>query len=738
MSIMIRNPILTGFNPDPSIAVAGRDFYIATSTFEWFPGVQIHHSRDLVNWRLLGRALGRVSQLDLRGAPHSCGVWAPCLSYADGLFWLVFANVKSFGGSVTDSLVMVATAEDSAGPWSETTRLCADGFDPSLFHDDDGKKYLVNMTMGEPGSKRRFNGITMQEFDPEKRCLVGPRKMIWPGTGIFCTEGPHLYRKDGWYYLLAAEGGTGQNHCVSMARSRDIWGPYENAPNNPILTSRDDPDNPLQAAGHGDLFQTPDGGWWTTTGLAAAGLSAASGYAAEKPNVVFILLDDLGKEWVSCYGATDIQTPRIDALAAGGMRFQNVYSMPQCTPSRMCLLTGQYPYRNGWVNHWDVPRWGAGARYDPGSFPCNLGLTMRTAGYATAIAGKWQINDFRVESDALDKAGFDDWCMWTGGEAGNPPSNNRYWDPYIYTKDTPSRTYEGAFGPDMFCNFVIDFARRQHAGGRPFFIYYPMILTHTPFTTTPLEPDAKSKVDKHKAMVRYADHLLGRIVDAFTDMGIARNTLIIFTSDNGTCTEMVGHMGERAIRGGKAKTIEPGVNIPFIVNWPGVVPAGRVSEELTDFTDIIPTLAELAGLPVPAKDKVDGVSIVPYLRGQVDHIPRNWILAMGGQNNAKVSDKGVENEWYFRDRVVRDKRYKLYVGTDRHPWKFFDLESDPEEAVDLTGREEGAARQSRERLEGLIASWAEQDADFICTPQPPQPWDKPASVTSGNWKKGRP
>lgn len=261
---MIRNPILTGFNPDPSIAVVGEDFYIATSTFEWFPGVQIHHSRDLVHWRLLGRAMDRTSQLDLNGAPHSCGVWAPCLSYADGRFWLVFANVKSCGGSVTDSLVCVATAEDPTGPWSDTTRLCADGFDPSLFHDDDGKKYLVNMTMGEPGSERRFNGITLQEFDAEQRCLVGPRRTIWPGTGRFCTEGPHIYRRAGWYYLLAAEGGTGQNHCISMARSRDIWGPYENAPNNPILTSRDAPDNPLQAAGHGDLFQTPDGSWWTT------------------------------------------------------------------------------------------------------------------------------------------------------------------------------------------------------------------------------------------------------------------------------------------------------------------------------------------------------------------------------------------------------------------------------------------------------------------------------------------
>ncbi len=477
----------------------------------------------------------------------------------------------------------------------------------------------------------------------------------------------------------------------------------------------------------------------SATGAAVmSSLALGKSKEGDKTNIVFILLDDLGKEWISCYGARNIQTPNIDSLAKGGIRFNNVYSMPQCTPSRMCLLTGQYPYRNGWVNHWDVPRWGAGTRYDAESFPCNLGVTMREAGYATAIAGKWQINDFRVEPDVLDKSGFDDWCMWTGGEGGNPPSNERYWDPYIFTKDKPSQTYRGAFGPDMFCDFVIDFARKRNEEGKPFFIYYPMVLTHTPFTTTPLEPNAKTKVDKHKAMVRYTDHILGRIVEALEKMGARNDTLIIFTSDNGTAGSMVGHIGERVIKGGKEKTIEPGVNIPFIANWPGIIPAGRISEELTDFTDIMPTLADLAGQPVPGKDKVDGISIAPYLRGETDHIDRDWILAMGGKNNAKVSDSGVENEWYFRDRVVRDKRYKLYVGTDRQPKKLIDLQKDPDEKNDITGNENEAALKSRERFESLIPTWPEADADFVCkNPQPPQDWDRPVTVKSKEWKKGR-
>jgi len=457
-----------------------------------------------------------------------------------------------------------------------------------------------------------------------------------------------------------------------------------------------------------------------------------------RPNIIFVLLDDLGKEWISCYGATDLETPNIDRLASDGIRFDNVYSMPQCTPSRMCLLTGQYPYRNGWVNHWDVPRWGAGARYDVEAYPSNLGLTLKDAGYATAAAGKWQINDFRVEPDAMARAGFDDWCMWTGYEGDNPPSAERYWDPYIITRDKPAQTYSGAFGPDLFCDFVIDFARKHHVGDQPFFIYYPMVLTHTPFTTTPHELEAETNEDKHKAMVRYTDFLMGRLTEALEEMGARENTLLIFTSDNGTVRSMVGHIGNRSVPGGKAKTIEPGVNIPFIANWPDTIPGGRVSDALVDFTDIIPTFADIAGQAVPEKDKVDVSSVAPYLRGEADHVDRDWILAMGGQNNAMVSDCGVENEWYFRDRVVRDKHYKLYIGTDRKPQKLIDLVADPEERTDITGSENEAALASRKRFEDLIPGWPERDADPICKPQPPQPWDRQVEVKSQVWKKGMP
>ncbi len=202
---------------------------------------------------------------------------------------------------------------------------------------------------------------------------------------------------------------------------------------------------------------------------------------AARPNIVFILVDDLGKEWVSCFGADDIQTPNADRLARTGMQFDNFYVMPQCTPTRLTLLTGQYPFRHGWVNHWDVPRWGGGCHYDWNRNPC-LARVMKNAGYATAVAGKWQINDFRVQPNAMTEMGFDEFCMWTGGEGGNSASDERYWDPHIHTKEG-SRTLHGAFGPDVYTNFLLNFIEQKK--DEPFFVYFPMALTHSPLVATP-------------------------------------------------------------------------------------------------------------------------------------------------------------------------------------------------------------------------------------------------------------
>ncbi|MBO9624478.1 MAG: glycoside hydrolase family 43 protein [Sphingomonas sp.] len=269
---MIRNPILPGFNPDPSICRVGDDYYIVTSTFEWFPGVQIHHSRDLANWRLVSRPLVRPSQLDMRGDPDSCGVWAPDLTHDGERFWLIYTDVKRYGrttvggasgASLRDFHNYLVTAE-TLRDWSDPVHVNSSGFDPSLFHDDDGRKYVLNQLWDHRPGRNRFAGIVLQEYSPSEGRLVGERHNIFPGTALGLTEAPHLYKRDGWYYLLTAEGGTGWNHAVTMARSRNLLGPYELHPDTYILSSRTRPDAPLMRAGHADLVETPDGQTWIT------------------------------------------------------------------------------------------------------------------------------------------------------------------------------------------------------------------------------------------------------------------------------------------------------------------------------------------------------------------------------------------------------------------------------------------------------------------------------------------
>ncbi|MDE3196476.1 MAG: glycoside hydrolase family 43 protein [Acidobacteriota bacterium] len=264
----IRNPILPGFHPDPSVVRVGEDYYIATSTFEWFPGVRIHHSRDLVHWRPLRHPLRRPSQLNMLGDPDSCGIWAPCLTYADGLFWLVYTDVKRYGrtsqagasgASLRDFLNYVVTSPEIEGEWSDPVYLNASGFDPSLFHDDGGRKYLTQMLWDHRPGRNRFAGILLQEYSAAERRLIGERRVIFQGTEIGFTEGPHLYRRNGFYYLLTAEGGTGWGHAATLARSRSIEGPYELHPDKYVLTSRGHAEAELQRAGHADLVETPAG-----------------------------------------------------------------------------------------------------------------------------------------------------------------------------------------------------------------------------------------------------------------------------------------------------------------------------------------------------------------------------------------------------------------------------------------------------------------------------------------------
>lgn len=447
----------------------------------------------------------------------------------------------------------------------------------------------------------------------------------------------------------------------------------------------------------------------------------------ERPNIIFIMADDLGKEWVSGYGAEGIQTPNIDKLIDQGIRFNNVYSMPQCTPTRLTILTGEYPYEHGWVNHWDVPRWGGGAHFDEKLNP-TFTTKIKEAGYKTCIAGKWQIDDFRIEPDALTKIGFDHFCMWTGGEGGNPKSDERYADPYIFTEEG-SKIMKGSFGPDVFTNFIIDFIEQER--DQPFFVYYPMVLPHTPFINTPIS-NAGDKLGKHIAMIEYVDMLTGRIIDALDKSGKADNTIVIWTSDNGTTGKITGVLNGEKVKGGKSHSVQSGCNIPFVVRWPKVIESARESNALIDFTDLFPTFLDIAN--VDYKNKI-GSSIYDLLKDPSISTKRDWVMSMGGGNHAALTDKGVENQYRFRDRVIMDEDYKLYVNSNRQAVKLFDLTSDPYEKNNLIDKLGIEDRRNRvDKLMKIILDQPERDNDPKYTPNPKQSWDVAISQNSQKWK----
>ena len=276
---MIQNPIFKGFNPDPCICRKDDDYYVAVSSFEWFPGIPVYHSKDLKNWELYTHVLTDDSEVELRKLPSAKGIWAPCLTYceAEDLFYVVYGVMNSMNARYFDVDNFLITAKDIRGPWSRPVYVNSAGFDASIFHDEDGKKYVVSLEWETREGYEKPGEICMVEYDPKKQEVKGHVKRIWRGgTDRGCIEAPHLTKRGEYYYIMCAEGGTGYNHCVTMGRSKHVWGPYEKDPMNPILTSqpgesyeRHDPDhlkpkyyNPdsiLQKSGHASYVDLPNG-----------------------------------------------------------------------------------------------------------------------------------------------------------------------------------------------------------------------------------------------------------------------------------------------------------------------------------------------------------------------------------------------------------------------------------------------------------------------------------------------
>lgn len=385
-----------------------------------------------------------------------------------------------------------------------------------------------------------------------------------------------------------------------------------------------------------------------------------SATAADKPNIVLVLADDLGYECIGVNGGTSYQTPHLDKLAASGMRFEHCHSQPLCTPTRVQLMTGLYNVRN-------YTRFGELDRAQT-----TFAHRLKQAGYATGIFGKWQLGQ---QTDAPRHFGFDEACLWQ--HTRRPP---RYANPGLEFDGAEKDFTHGEYGPDVVHEQVLAFVANHKT--RPFLLYYPMILTHSPYQPTPdsagWDPKAKGeKVNNNRKyfadMVRHMDKHIGSLVALLEKHGLRENTLIMFLGDNGTGGGVESRMGERVIMGGKGQSKAGGTHVPFIASWPAVIPAGRVNAGLVDTTDFLPTMCEAAGVLLPDGQPCDGHSLLEQLRGRKGQ-PREWIYV-----------------WHpTREReFAADQRFKLYAGGQMFDYAADALETEP---LKTAGAEAVAAR----------------------------------------------
>ena len=328
----------------------------------------------------------------------------------------------------------------------------------------------------------------------------------------------------------------------------------------------------------------------------AAPLNAAE----SKPNILFILADDLGIDGVSCYGADKRKTPQIDKLAASGTRFETCYAAPLCGPSRCLLMTGRYAFRTGGLTNGSWRANGPGAR---SANEWSIAKVLKQAGYVTGHAGKW-----RQVGESPHDWGFDEYCT-------DPTASGWYWKDTYEKNGQMINADKGSYNPDIIQAFTIDFMTRHK--DEPFFFYYAMHFVHKPTLHTPDSAPAKRDGPQcYDDNINYMDKQVGEVIAALEKLGLREKTLVLFSGDNGTARGYPSPVHGRMINGWKGTMLEGGSRVPYIASWPGVTPAGKVSKDIVSFADQLPTFAELVGAPLPKGVKIDGLSLAPQLRGQ--------------------------------------------------------------------------------------------------------------------------
>ena len=355
--------------------------------------------------------------------------------------------------------------------------------------------------------------------------------------------------------------------------------------------------------------------------------SAVISRAAEKPNIVFILADDVGREVLGCYGGESYRTPNLDQLAASGAKFTHCYAMPVCHPTRVTLLTGRYP------RHLGNPKWGSFPRAEESK---TFAHAVRDAGYATAIAGKWQICMMQDDPDHPARLGFDEWSLFGWHEGP------RYHEPMIYQNGKLRNDTTGKYGPDLYVDFLVDFIERNRS--KPFMAYFSMALCHdvTDDLKAPVPYGKHGRYDSFSEMANTMDVEVGRLIQALDRLRLREKTLIVFTADNGTAmSSIIRAQNNRYIRepvfsmmngtripGGKTKLTDWGTRVPMIAAWKGVIEPGQTWDDLVDFSDILPTFVELCGGRLPVGVRMDGQSFAARLSGRGTG-SRDWVCAEG-------------------------------------------------------------------------------------------------------------